>query len=67
VEDKWLFVSPRLIPILRNGEPIKEADGVFQRPLRAETMRGPRVTLACSEKIEAGATASFLIHVLPLW
>ena len=36
---------------------------VVQRPLRAQTMQGERITLACSEEIAAGATVSFLIKI----
>ena len=33
--------------------------GLCQRPLRAQTMQGERVSLACSEEIPAGATITF--------
>ena len=64
--DKWVFVNPRKIYLKRDGKIIKEAEETFERPLRAETMQGPRVTLAKSEQIPAGATVSFQILVLPL-
>jgi len=64
--DKWVFVKERTIPIHRNGAPIAEADGKLERVLRAQTMQGPCTTLACSEKVEPGATAEFTIMVLPL-
>lgn len=51
--DKYLFVLPRRIPILRDGEAIIEEDYIFERTLRAETMQGPRVGLAASETIDA--------------
>lgn len=54
--DKLIFVEPRRIPIV-NYEPIGEC----QRPLRAQTMQGERVTLACSEEIPAGATMELTI------
>lgn len=49
--DKFLFVNPRRIPIMRDGEPIYDEDDEFERPLRCETMRGPRVALQGSERI----------------
>lgn len=50
--DKYLFVSPRHIWLAdTNGDLIKAPDGVYERPLRAMTMQGPRVTLAGSEVI----------------
>ena len=49
--DKFLFVEPRRIPIMRDGEPIYDEDDEFERPLRCETMRGPRVALQGSERI----------------
>ena len=50
--DKYLFVSPRHIPLCdTDGQLIREPDGVYERPLRAMTMQGPRVTVAGSEII----------------
>lgn len=54
--DKLIFVQPRKIPIIFDGE-----IGRCERPLRAQTMQGERVSLACSEEIPAGATCEFEI------
>jgi hypothetical protein len=51
--DKYLFISPRRIPITRDGELIYDEDSYYERPLRAETARGPRVSLVSSECIDA--------------
>lgn len=70
--DRWFFItdasgaSKRIIPITRKGAPIMAPDGQLQRPLRAMTMQGPRVTLACSEQINAPAEVEFHIVLLPL-
>ena len=52
--DRYVFVTPRMIPLRRQGtgELIQEADLNFQRALRAQTMQGPRITLACSELVD---------------
>lgn len=50
--DKYLFVCPRRIPLFRNGMPIYEEDDEYERPLRADTPRGPRVGLQSSERID---------------
>ena len=50
--DKYLFVYPRRIPLLRNGQPLYEEDDEYERPLRADTPKGPRVGLQSSERIE---------------
>jgi hypothetical protein len=55
----YIFVFPRRI-YLGKAEP----DGVFERPLRAMTMQGPRVTLARSEYVAAGTKLSFQIGLL---
>lgn len=55
----FLFVAPRKIYLGK-----KEADGMVERPLRAQTPQGPRVTLARSDKIEAGTTFEFEISFL---
>ena len=57
--DKLIFPEPRCIPILFDGN-IAEC----QRPLRAQTIQGERVSLAISESIPAGATVEFTITML---
>ena len=59
VIDKLIFPEPRTIPILFDGEM-----GVCQRPLRAQTMQGERVSLACSEEIPAGSFIEFDVVLL---
>jgi hypothetical protein len=51
-----LFVFPRKV---RLGK--VEPDGVLERPLRAQTPQGPRVTLARSDYIAAGTEITFQI------
>lgn len=57
--DNCMFVTPRQIPI--NG---KLAPHALERPLRAETMKGPRTSLARSEMIEAGASIKCTIEII---
>lgn len=57
--DGLIFVQPRQIPFQFEGEV-----GTLQRPLRAQTMQGERVTLAMSETIPAGATVAFDVVLL---
>lgn len=54
VIDGLIFVQPRMIPLVVNGE-MEEC----QRPLRAQTAQGERVSLANSEQIPAGSTCEF--------
>ncbi len=54
--DELIFVEPKQIPLVFDGEM-----GSCQRPLRAETMQGPRVALANSETVPSGATCEFEI------
>ena len=49
--DGLIFVAPRMIPIQFEG-----GIGSCQRPLRAQTPQGERVSLANSEEVPAGAT-----------
>lgn len=51
--DNLVFVGPTYLPIMRDGQPITAPDDYNERPLRAETMQGPRVSLASSEHINA--------------
>ncbi len=55
--DGQIFVKERQIPIVYSG-----AMGTCQRPLRADTMQGPRVALASSEAIPAGAKLHFTVR-----
>lgn len=57
--DGNIFVFPRKIPILFDGE-----IGICQRPLRASTPQGERIALAASEEIPAGATMTFWVLCL---
>lgn len=59
VIDGLIFVEPRQIPIQVNGK-----IGECQRPLRAQTAQGERVSLANSEEIPAGSTCEFDILLL---
>lgn len=52
--DGCIFPEPRKIPIQLNG-----TIGELQRPLRAQTAQGERVTLAHSETIPAGSSLEF--------
>ena len=79
VDTTW-FVSPRRIPLIMPDTWIDELGKVhdtyildkngvrrlnlFERPLRAETMQGPRVTLASSEMIPAGSEFYFKVKLL---
>lgn len=52
--DGLIFVQPRKIPIQVAGEL-----GICQRPLRAATAQGERISLAASETVPAGSTCEF--------
>lgn len=63
--DRYLFVGPRKVAITRDGKPIYDEDGQLERPLRAETMKGPRVSLAASEQIELPWEIEIDVELLP--
>jgi hypothetical protein len=58
--DDYVFIKPRKIYLGQD-----KADGVVERPLRAMTMQGPRVTLARSDYINAGKELEFEIILIP--
>lgn len=58
--DGLIFVSPREIPYNLHGLKM----GFCERPLRAQTTMGERVSIAKSESVPAGATAEFEIECL---
>lgn len=59
VVDGMIFINERKIPIVMSGP-----FGDCQRPLRADTMQGPRVALAHSESVPAGSTFTFTVNLL---
>jgi hypothetical protein len=62
--DDYLFIKERKIYLMRNGRVIEEEDEVLERPLRAMTMKGERVTLTASEMIDLPAEATFTIQLI---
>ena len=64
--DRFVFVFPRRIYFKRNGKGIAKPDGVAERPLRAMTMQGPRVSLKRSDKFLPGVELTFTVEILPL-
>ena len=61
VVEKLVFVNERKIPfVLPEGTELSDC----QRPLRAQTAQGERISLADSETVPAGSTVEFTIKVL---
>jgi len=61
VIDGLVFIEPRQIPlILPDGSGL----GILERPLRAQTAQGERITLARSDTCPVGTTMEFAILVL---
>jgi len=58
--DDYVFIQPRKIYL-----GMTEPQGVIERPLRAMTMQGPRVTLARSDYVAAGHQLDFEITLIP--
>lgn len=59
--DKFLFVDQRRIFFTREGKQLESPDGTEQRPLRATTLRGDRICLARSERVDEGAEMQFTL------
>lgn len=58
--DGCIFAGPRFIPIvIPEGKTI----GICERPLRAETAQGPRVSLCRSETVPEGSTLDCEIEI----
>lgn len=64
--DNLVFVFPRKLRLLTPDEkPLLEHQGYLERPLRAQTAQGPRVFLARSELVEAGAHIICEFKIVP--
>lgn len=62
--DRWLFVRPRRIYLVRQAKPIKEPESVLERPIRAMTIRGPRTSLVRSDCVNPGARLICTLDIL---
>lgn len=63
--DNFVFIEPRRIYLRRpDGTICKEPDGSLQRPLRADTMQGPRIALARSEQLAPGTLLEYRVKLL---
>jgi hypothetical protein len=56
----FVYVRPRRVYL-----GVTERDDVLERPLRAQTQQGPRVTVVRSDTVAAGRKFSFEVHLLP--
>ena len=59
--DSYVFVYPRMILLRQENHTEME---YLERPLRAETMQGPRVALARSEMLAAGTRFEVVVDIL---
>lgn len=62
--DNFILVTPAYLRFTRGGEEIKKLDFVLERPLRAMTMQGPRVTVSASEAINPAWELEFELTLL---
>ncbi len=62
--DNFVFVEPDYIHFTRGGNPVTDADEIFERPLRAMTMQGPRVSVSASEIIRPGWEIEFTLALI---
>lgn len=56
---QYVFVIPRRFRLK------DKADGILQRPLKAMTMQGPRVSLSASEFVDKGISINIKIRLFP--
>ena len=64
--DNFLMVTPRRVYITDDqGVVLTRPDGTLERPLKAMTMQGPRVSLACSTLINPGRRIKYTCEFLP--
>lgn len=62
--DTLVLVTPAYLTITDGTKPVSEPDEVVERPLRAMTMQGPRVSVAASESVNAGWELTFTLHLI---
>lgn len=65
-KDVWTVKNPNEVQLpCAKGKWIVEKDGrvLLERPIRCETIQGPRISIKCSEVIEEGATFAITLRV----
>lgn len=62
--DNFVLITPAYLTINRDGEPLDITDYDLERPLRAMTMQGPRVSVTASECIEPDWSIRFTVNLL---
>jgi hypothetical protein len=63
--DRMIHIYPRRVRFCNgDGKPLTKPDGVIERPLRAMTPKGERVTVTRSDVIDVGRRAKLNIRVL---
>lgn len=62
--DNLILVEPEYIHFTRGGKPVTDADEIFERPLRAMTMQGPRVSVRASEIIRPDWELEFTLTLV---
>ena len=62
--DNLILVEPDYIHFTRGGNSVTEADEIFERPLRAMTMQGPRVSVSASEIIRPDWELEFTLTLV---
>ena len=62
--DNFVLVTPSYLRFTKGGEEVTAPDEIFERPLRAMTMQGPRVSVSASETVNAGWELTFTIALL---
>jgi len=63
--DGCIFVTPRFIPfIVQTGTTERVLLGICERPLKADTAQGPRVSLCRSETVPVGTSLVFDVRIM---
>lgn len=62
--DNYVLITPTYLTIDRDGEPLDVTDYDLERPLRAMTMQGPRVSVTASECIDPDWSITFTVNLL---
>lgn len=62
--DNLITVAPEYLDFTKAGKPVVKPDYIMERPLRAMTMQGPRVSVSASETISAGWELTFTLTLI---
>ena len=63
---RFVFVFPRRLYLMRDGQPLSAPEGALERAVQGMTAQGPRISLKRSDMVREGVELNCEVRVLPI-